>query len=58
MNNLEMFLKELTELTKKYKLTICGCGCCGSPSIDDENKTIGGNLDWNYEKEKYEIDNG
>lgn len=28
------FLKELTALTKKYKIQIWGCGCCGSPSLD------------------------
>lgn len=35
MNRLEEFLKELSELTKKYGLEICGCGCCGSPWIAD-----------------------
>ncbi len=35
------FLKELTDLTLKYKICISGCGCCGSPALDDisdENK--------------------
>lgn len=27
------FLKELTALTKKYKIEIWGCGCCGSPGL-------------------------
>lgn len=27
------FLEELTELTKKYKIRIDGCGCCGSPFL-------------------------
>ena len=27
------FLKELTELTKKYNVYIGGCGCCGSPFL-------------------------
>lgn len=31
MNNYESFLKELTELTKKYRIVIGGCGCCQSP---------------------------
>ena len=28
------FLAELTELTRKYNIVIRGCGCCGSPGID------------------------
>lgn len=32
--NLEQFLKELSELSAKYDLWIGGCGCCGSPYID------------------------
>lgn len=27
---LEEFLKELTELSNKYKLTLFNCGCCGA----------------------------
>lgn len=27
------FLKELYELSIKYKIGIYGCGCCGSPSL-------------------------
>ena len=27
------FLKELAELSNKYRLTIHGCGCCGSPFL-------------------------
>lgn len=30
------FLRELSELTKKYKIAIAGCGCCGSPYICTE----------------------
>jgi len=29
------FLKELTNLSQKYKIFIYGCGCCGSPSLED-----------------------
>lgn len=27
----DSFLEELSELTKRYGIEICGCGCCGSP---------------------------
>ncbi len=33
-NEIENFLNELTELSKKYKLYIDGCGCCNSPYIE------------------------
>lgn len=29
------FLDELTILSVKYGITIGGCGCCGSPWIED-----------------------
>jgi len=28
------FLEDLNALTKKHKIVIGGCGCCGSPSLD------------------------
>ena len=31
----ERFLIELTELTRKHGIVIGGCGCCGSPWLDD-----------------------
>jgi hypothetical protein len=33
---LNLFLAELTELSKKHGLAIGGCGCCGSPWIYDD----------------------
>lgn len=38
MNRLELFLNELSELTKKYGFEIGGCGCCGSPWLNDEKE--------------------
>ncbi len=30
------FLLALTELTKEHGVAIGGCGCCGSPWLDDD----------------------
>lgn len=37
---LNKFLKELSELSQKYGIYISGCGCCGSPFLEelDENE--------------------
>ena len=35
MKDIAKFLSELTNLSLKYELYICGCGCCGSPYIRD-----------------------
>lgn len=32
-HNTQEFLKELSELSKKYNIYIGGCGCCGSPYL-------------------------
>lgn len=33
-DNERNFIIELEQLSRKYKLQIAGCGCCGSPSIE------------------------
>lgn len=44
-NQEQEFLKELTELTLKYRIVIYGCGCCGSPSINPlDNESLNDNL--------------
>ena len=55
---LDKFLAELTELTKKYGITIDGCGCCGSPwcSRLEDGAPVGDLLDWDAENQKYVID--
>lgn len=34
----QAFLTDLTELTRKHKITIGGCGCCGSPHLTGHNE--------------------
>ena len=60
-DRVENFLKELAELTKKYDIAIGGCGCCGSPYLDDlktnDIKPFGDCLSYNEKLEVYEVDN-
>lgn len=35
LKNQEAFLRELSELSRKYGIAIDGCGCCGSPWLYD-----------------------
>lgn len=50
-----LFLQELTKLTKEYNIVIKGCGCCGSPWLEDlENGETYDNLYFNQSKQ-YEI---
>jgi len=35
MNKYEAFLKDLTELSEKHGVIIGGCGCCGSPRLEE-----------------------
>ena len=51
--DLESFLKELSELTKKYNVEIVGCGCCGSPWVIDSNSCHLDNLSWDEKTKKY-----
>jgi hypothetical protein len=40
---MDQFLKELTQLSRKHKIAIGGCGCCGSPFLSKiEEKEIAG----------------
>jgi hypothetical protein len=47
------FLRELTELSRKYKVEIWGCGCCNSPQIRViENPEVGA---YRAYREKYDL---
>lgn len=35
MNKEEQFLKEYEKLCQKYHIGFQGCGCCGSPCLED-----------------------
>ena len=57
MNRLEEFLKELSELTQKHGFSIGGCGCCGSPWINDfKNEFNAHELYYDKEKQKYKAE--
>lgn len=35
------FLRELSKLSRRHKISIGGCGCCGSPSLSAMRKGVG-----------------
>ena len=39
-DRLELFLAALAELTKKYSISIHGCGCCKSPWLEDGGNEV------------------
>ena len=49
----DKFLEELTELTKKHGIEICGC--CDSPWLNDmiSKEDLGGNLYFDDDEQKY-----
>ena len=49
------FLNELAQLTEKYKIEICGCGCHESPWIEDieTEKYLGGRIVYVKDEKKY-----
>jgi len=54
---LQMFLAELSELSKKYGMYIQGCGCCGSPWVfDDKIKHDYDNLSYQDDENGYYVD--
>lgn len=56
IKKVKCFLNELSELTRKHGIKICGCGCCGSPWIEDiRTGNMVDNLEYNDEKQQYEV---
>lgn len=52
---LRAFLQELTALSDKYEIYIEGCGCCGSPWLNDIQ--AGKSYDnLTYGPDRYEVD--
>lgn len=56
VERLQPFLEELTALTTKHRISIGGCGCCGSPFLldledDQTRKDYGVSPDSKYEVE-------
>ena len=56
MDEVKEFLKELTELSKKYGIFIGGCGCCGSPFLyADEGGINYKDLDFQEKENRYTV---
>lgn len=56
MRNLKEFLDGLSELTQKYGLEIGGCGCCGSPWVEEiEGNERLDELTYDREAKKYRV---
>lgn len=48
MSKVEEFLREYEKLCQKYKMGLCGCGCCNSPSLDSNEENVDEFHDINY----------
>lgn len=46
IDQVENFLRDLNKISRRYKVVIGGCGCCGSPFLYQMGKTSG----------RYEVD--
>lgn len=55
--NLDQFLSDLAELTKKTGIVVCGCGHCGSPFLyaRGSGTELATDLEFNHEKSNYGI---
>lgn len=53
------FLKEYQELCQKHKMGLQGCGCCGSPYLDNNSEDIQeevNDINYDYEDNCIKID--
>lgn len=50
------FLKEYQTLCQKYKMGLEGCGCCGSPFIEVDNKGLY-DINYDYKTDKINLYN-
>jgi hypothetical protein len=48
VDNTQAFLEELTALTRKHGLVIGGCGCCGSPFLEDIGDEVSPHYQYRY----------
>jgi hypothetical protein len=46
---IEAFLKDLSDISRKYDVYIGGCGCCGSPWVSGPNSS-GVDIQWDDSK--------
>jgi len=47
------FLEGLALLTRRYKISVSGCGCCGSPLLWDHETNSGPSIKWDEKSETY-----
>lgn len=56
-SELDAFLGELAELSRKYNIVIRGCGCCESPWIerptDTADMVVKPREEWSYRATRY-----
>jgi len=51
------FLQELAKLTDKYGIEVGGCGCCGSPWLEDTKNrdNLGDELTYDSKTKTYNV---
>ena len=50
-------LTELTDLLRKHSMSLCGCGCCGSPGLFRDSPRFDlGEVKYDFEKDTLQFD--